>query len=325
MALISCLILRATIWCLESKTNISKWGMTARTWPCCRLRLASVAAVLLLLCLTTSLLGGLWLNAGCWGTRSDQIKLETKDLAGDDPSWGPHKMAVIVPFRDRFDELLQFLPHLHLFLSRQRIRHHIYIMNQADGLRFNRASLINAGVLLSANDTDYIAMHDVDLLPLNDDLNYSYPALGPYHVSAPNLHPLYHYPTFVGGILLLTKKQFHLCNGLSNRYWGWGREDDEFYRRIQEAGLKVFRPDGITTGYETFHHIHDPSRHRDQKRIGEQRRVQFIRDRETGVSTVRFRLLTTTKLHVHSAPCTVFSVQLYCNRSQTPWCEIPRK
>uniref|UniRef100_UPI00358EEAAE beta-1,4-galactosyltransferase 7 n=1 Tax=Myxine glutinosa TaxID=7769 RepID=UPI00358EEAAE len=251
-------------------------------------------------------------------------------------------MAVIVPFRDRFNELLQFLPHLHQFLSHQRIRHHIYIMNQVDGLRFaidwvwnkrthlfanrfNRASLINAGVLLTANDTDYIAMHDVDLLPLNDDLNYSYPASGPYHLSAPSLHPLYHYPTFVGGILLLTKKQFHLCNGLSNRYWGWGREDDEFYRRIQEAGLKVFRPDGITTGYETFHHIHDPSRRRDQKRIGEQRRVQFIRDRETGVSTVRFRLLTTTKLRIHSAPCTVYSVQLYCNRSQTPWCEIPKK
>ena len=43
---------------------------------------------------------------------------------------------------------------------------------QADSHRFNRAALINAGFLLSSNDTDYIAMHDVDLWPLNYNLRY---------------------------------------------------------------------------------------------------------------------------------------------------------
>ena len=28
-------------------------------------------------------------------------------------------------------------------------------------------------------------------------------------------------------------------NGLSNRFWGWGREDDELYVRMIEANLKV--------------------------------------------------------------------------------------
>lgn len=28
---------------------------------------------------------------------------------------------------------------------------------------------------------------------------------------------------------------------MSNRFWGWGREDDEFYRRITGAGLQVPR------------------------------------------------------------------------------------
>lgn len=32
------------------------------------------------------------------------------------------------------------------------------------------------------------------------------------------------------------------CNGMSNRFWGWGREDDEFYRRIKGAGLQVRLP-----------------------------------------------------------------------------------
>ena len=32
---------------------------------------------------------------------------------------------------------------------------------------------------------------------------------------------------------------FEQLNGLSNLFWGWGREDDEFYLRMKEAGLKV--------------------------------------------------------------------------------------
>lgn len=127
---------------------------------------------------------------------------------GDDPSWGPHKLAVIVPFRDRFEELLEFAPHMHNFLNRQRVRHQIWVINQVDGHRFNRASLLNIGFLLSRGDCDYIAMHDVDLLPLNDNLSYAYPVDGPFHVSGPEIHPLYHYKTFVGGILLLSNKQF---------------------------------------------------------------------------------------------------------------------
>jgi xylosylprotein 4-beta-galactosyltransferase len=41
-----------------------------------------------------------------------------------------HKLAVLVPFRDRFEELLAFAPYLHDFLNKQEINHHIYILNQ---------------------------------------------------------------------------------------------------------------------------------------------------------------------------------------------------
>lgn len=66
------------------------------------------------------------------------------------------------------------------------------------------------GYLESGNDTDYLAMHDVDLLPLNDALDYGFPEDGPFHVASPELHPLYHYKTYVGGILLLTKKHYSM-------------------------------------------------------------------------------------------------------------------
>ena len=59
------------------------------------------------------------------------------------------------------------------------------------------------------NETcDHLVMHDVDLLPLNKDLKYSYPADGPLHIASPELHPLYHYKKFVGGILMMTGEHF---------------------------------------------------------------------------------------------------------------------
>lgn len=74
----------------------------------------------------------------------------------------------------------------------------------------------------SGNDTDYIAMHDVDLLPQNEALDYGFPEEGPFHVASPELHPLYHYKTYVGGILLLTKKHYQMvrnCNAALYYYY----------------------------------------------------------------------------------------------------------
>ena len=78
--------------------------------------------------------------------------------------------------------------------------------------RFNRASLVNVGFLENKDECDYIAMHDVDLLPLNPDLNYGYPASGPFHVAAPGLHPKYNYNKFIGGILLINREHFVKVN-----------------------------------------------------------------------------------------------------------------
>lgn len=104
---------------------------------------------------------------------------------------------------------------------------------------FNRASLINAGFSLVKDDFDYIAMHDVDLLPVNSALSYAFPADGPMHIAAPELHPQYHYEKFIGGILLMTSKHFEQVNGMPNKYWGWGMEDDALYARLMDAGMNV--------------------------------------------------------------------------------------
>lgn len=59
----------------------------------------------------------------------------TSSYKCDDPSWGPHRLSVVIPFRDRFEELLEFVPHMQTFLCDQRIRHQFMVINQVDSYR----------------------------------------------------------------------------------------------------------------------------------------------------------------------------------------------
>ena len=84
-----------------------------------------------------------------------------------------------------------------------------------DEYRFNRASLLNAGFQeTKAFGCDYIALHDVDLIPVNQKLSYAYPVDGPYHLAAPGLHPKYDYSTFIGGIPLDNENK---CSNFSRK------------------------------------------------------------------------------------------------------------
>lgn len=232
-----------------------------------------------------------------------------------------HKLAVLVPFRDRFEELLEFVPYLNEYLNRQNIIHDIFILNQVDTLRFNRASLINVGYLYVKNHYDYIVMHDVDLLPLNENLSYDYPE-EPMHLAAPTLHPRYHYDKFIGGILLINRQHFALVNGLSNKYWGWGLEDDEFYVRLKDANLNINRPKNIKTGTnDTFKHIHGKHRKRDTIKCFNQREVTRKRDRYTGLHDVNYQIKDIKHITINKSPCTILNVELYCDFTLTPWCD----
>ena len=65
---------------------------------------------------------------------------------------------------------------------------------------------------MGEKDCDYMAIHDVDLFPLNLDLDYGYPEHGPYHVSASNLHPQPKYDAYIGGILIINNKHFRMVS-----------------------------------------------------------------------------------------------------------------
>ncbi|KAF2905097.1 hypothetical protein ILUMI_01081 [Ignelater luminosus] len=267
---------------------------------------------------------------------SDHCKCQSQDVSMEQiryipnklaPYASPYKLAVLVPFRDRFEELLIFAPYIHNFLNAQHINHNIFILNQVDRYRFNRASLINVGYLYTRSNYDYIAMHDVDLLPLNKNLSYAYPKRQPFHVAAPNLHPRYHYEKFVGGILLVNREHFGLVNGMSNKYWGWGLEDDEFFVRLRDANLNVTRPVNITTGTNnTFRHIHDKNhRKRDTTKCYNQREITRKRDRQTGLHDVNYTISSIKSMTIDDAPLTILNIELICDHKLTPWCDCAEK
>jgi len=43
---------------------------------------------------------------------------------------GNNKLGIVIPFRERFDELLEFVPHIHSFLKNQDVLHEIFVINQ---------------------------------------------------------------------------------------------------------------------------------------------------------------------------------------------------
>ena len=238
------------------------------------------------------------------------------------PGNNTHRLCIIVPFKDRFEELLQLAPHIEAFLAQQGVRHEIWVVNQADRWRFNRAALINVGFKESNQDCDYIAMHDVDLLPKDPALLYTYPVSGPLHIASPDLHPKYDYPTFIGGILLISRKHYLQVDGMSNKYWGWALEDDEFFVRIRQANLPIERPKGVHSGRKgAFKHAHgNKKRMRDNMKCYNQRNMTRRRDRQTGLSNVLYRVSAKRNLTIDGTPVVMLDIHLECDKALTPWC-----
>jgi xylosylprotein 4-beta-galactosyltransferase len=238
-----------------------------------------------------------------------------------------HRLAVIVPYRDRSNELELFLPHMNLFLNSQSIDHVFIIVNQIDTHRFNRAALINIGFIESQSIVDYIVMHDIDLLPLNHrELSYKYPENGPVHLASPKYHPIYHYPTYVGGILMITCKDFERVNGMSSLYWGWGREDDNFYVRMKTAGMRIYRPNNLSTNYtNTFEHIHDKTVHkRDYANYGKQKEEGRKINPEMGFNTTKYAIINNEKKKTKEGiEYIMLDVKIECDYNLTSWCDHP--
>ncbi|TWW54376.1 Beta-1,4-galactosyltransferase 1, partial [Takifugu flavidus] len=81
-----------------------------------------------------------------------------------------HKVAIIIPYRNRHEHLKHLLFYLHPMLVRQQLDYGIYVINQDGEGVFNRAKLMNVGFAEALKDYDYecFVFSDVDLVPMDD-------------------------------------------------------------------------------------------------------------------------------------------------------------
>ncbi|EFX71942.1 hypothetical protein DAPPUDRAFT_111185 [Daphnia pulex] len=153
-----------------------------------------------------------------------------------------NKVAIIVPYRNRKNDLKIFLRYMHPFLQRQQLEYVVVVVEQSEGLPFNRGMLMNIGFKETQLQEIYqcFIFHDVDLLPENDGNLYSCPEEGKprqmaFAIDVPT--PLAHF----GGVTAFSAKDFQNVNGFSNLFWGWGNEDDDLYQRVLHHNLTVTR------------------------------------------------------------------------------------
>jgi hypothetical protein len=156
------------------------------------------------------------------------------------------KLGICIPYRNRESHLKELIPHLTENLNKQGIPHRFYVGHQVDDKLFNRGVMKNIAAKHAFEDgCDYVAWHDVDMLP-HEDADYSYPIDNPIHIATKLSKYSYKmgYDQYFGGVVLFNKEHVEKTNGYSNDYWDWGQEDDDLFWRCYFEGMttgKVIR------------------------------------------------------------------------------------
>jgi hypothetical protein len=149
-----------------------------------------------------------------------------------------HKLGICIPYRDRRTHLEELVNKLGKILTKKGIDHKFYVGHQVDDKLFNRGAMKNVAAQYAFNDgCDYIAWHDVDMIP-DENVDYSYPENNPIHIATQLSKYDYgmNYDQYFGGVILFTKEQVEKTNGYSNEYWDWGQEDDDLFWRCYYEG-----------------------------------------------------------------------------------------
>lgn len=155
---------------------------------------------------------------------------------------------IIIPYRNRkehLDKLKESLEYFH--------NHGLdtVIVEQSEGYPFNRGLLLNIGVK-SFPDKEYYILHDVDLVPDKELIKYYFEfPINPIHIgfrgqrySKDKVRPFtIDLVNFLGGVLSISKEDYLRTNGMSNRFWGWGGEDNVQINRLSELGLAYVFPE----------------------------------------------------------------------------------
>ena len=155
---------------------------------------------------------------------------------------GNDKLGIVVPFRNRYEHLDIFVNHVKEYLDSKNLNYIIIIVEQDDAKLFNRGMILNVGFIYAKKfKCNYVVFHDVDMLPI--DVDYSLSKY-PIHL-ATNLEyenediKKENFIEYFGGVTLFPIDVFEKINGFSNKYWGWGFEDDDLFLRCKLNKVKI--------------------------------------------------------------------------------------
>ncbi|CAL8102810.1 unnamed protein product [Orchesella dallaii] len=201
-------------------------------------------------------------------------------------------IALIIPYRYRWNHLKLLLSVLHPMLRRQEMSYQVFVAEQFGNYTFNKGALMNAAFLLAMNYSrsfDCVIFHDVDLLPETDRNIYGC-ANSPTHLSVSIDAYGYRLPysKLVGGVFAISVSHFIQVNGYSNLYWGWGAEDDDMYKRLIANQLPLNRPRPDLAKYKMLQH----GRRVPNQFINPLIRTARLRFPQDGLTTCHFRVVS---------------------------------
>jgi hypothetical protein len=170
------------------------------------------------------------------------------------------RLAIIIPYRNRYPHLHIMLNNLMPVLQRQQADVTFFVIEQALPEMFNRGALLNVGFLEAEKlaSFDCYIFHDVDMIPLNDHNLYRC-GDNPRHfaVAMNKLGYKPYYNNYFGAVVGFSKSQFLKVNGCSNIYFGWGGEDDDLLTRLRSQNYTMVRYDLNTGRYDMIKHKRD--------------------------------------------------------------------
>ncbi|KAK3096002.1 hypothetical protein FSP39_021857 [Pinctada imbricata] len=212
-----------------------------------------------------------------------------------------HKVAIIIPYRDREHHLRVFLNHYHPLLQRQQIQYAIYVIDLAPGSMFNRAMLLNIGFTEASRIDDYgcYIFHDVDFMAEDDRNIYTCSDTEPRHMGVSlDIHKYkLLYPQYFGGTSAMTKEQFMLVNGFSNKFFGWGGEDDDMYYRIKQNKMSISRIESSIARYTMLSHKPDMEMNKDRWSMVKEVKKRW---RVDGLNSLQYKVLSINKYKLYT-------------------------
>tara|TARA_Y200000002_G_scaffold369155_1_gene362978 strand:- start:11 stop:772 length:762 start_codon:yes stop_codon:yes gene_type:complete len=148
-----------------------------------------------------------------------------------------NKLVVILPVRDREENLKEYLENMIPIFNYQNIDYRIFVIEQSKNKRFNKGKINNIGFLEALkenkNHTRFL-FNDVDNYPIKKNvINYNTKINGVNH--------FFGNPRWLGGFFMISKNTFQKVNGYSNNFWGWGGEDNDLQNRLKAKKVNIDR------------------------------------------------------------------------------------